>query len=153
ESSQVSEGLSQTLTTDLPLVRRDFTEVAVLFQGIQHSASDDSGFFVQFHSRGAPTTSNGYRVDGMQIVTPYLGRVGSKMTMTAVQNMEFVTSGFNAEYGEQPGSVVETVYFGESGFNAEYGEQPGSVVNMVTKSGGNQFTADYTTLYRAEALT
>ncbi len=131
ESSQVSEGLSQTLTTDLPLVRRDFTEVAVLFQGIQHSASDDSGFFVQFHSRGAPTTSNGYRVDGMQIVTPYLGRVGSKMTMTAVQNMEFVTGGFNAEYGEQPGSVV----------------------NMVTKSGGNQFSLAYTTLYRPEALT
>jgi hypothetical protein len=131
ESSQVSEGLSQSLTTDLPLIRRDFTEVAVLFQGIQHSASDDSGFFVQFHSRGAPTTSNGYRVDGMQIVTPYLGRVGSKMTMTAVQNMEFVTGGFNAEYGEQPGSVV----------------------NMVTKSGGNQFTMIYTTLYRPEALT
>jgi hypothetical protein len=52
ESSQVSEGLSYTLTTDLPLLRRDFTEVSVLFQGIQHSASDDSGFFVQFHSRG-----------------------------------------------------------------------------------------------------
>jgi hypothetical protein len=131
ELSQVSEGLSYTLTTDLPLSRRDFTEVAVLFQGVQHSANDDSGFFVQFHSRGAPTTSNGYRVDGMQIVTPYLGRVGSKMTMTAVQNMEFITGGFNAEYGEQPGSVV----------------------NMVTKSGGNHFTADYTTLYRPEALT
>ena len=83
-------------------------------------------FFVQFHARGAPTTSNGYRVDGMQIVTPYLGRVGSKMTMTAVQNMEFITGGFNAEYGEQTNSVV----------------------NMVTKSGANQFTADYTTLYR-----
>jgi hypothetical protein len=131
ESSQVSEGLSYTLTADLPLLRRDFTEVSVLFQGIQHSASDDSGFFVQFHSRGAPTTSNGYRVDGMNIVTPYLGRVGSKMSMTAVQNMEFITGGFNAEYGEQPGSVV----------------------NMVTKTGGNKFTADYTTLYRAQALT
>lgn len=131
ESSQISEGLSQTITSDLPLVRRDFTEVAVLFQGIQHSAADDSGFFVQFHARGAPTTSNGYRVDGMQIVTPYLGRVGSKMTMTAVQNMEFVTGGFSAEYGEQPGAVV----------------------NMVTKTGGNQFSLDYTTLYRPEALT
>ena len=131
ESSQVSEGLSPTLTADLPLVRRDFTEVAVLFQGIQHSSADDSGFFVQFHARGAPTTSNGYRVDGMQIVTPYLGRVGSKMTMTAVQNMEFVTGGFNAEYGEQPGSVI----------------------NMVTKTGGNQFSLEYTTLYRPEALT
>src|SRR6187397_589492 len=30
ESSQISEGLSQTITADLPLVRRDFTEVAVL---------------------------------------------------------------------------------------------------------------------------
>ncbi|MBI4472917.1 MAG: TonB-dependent receptor [Acidobacteria bacterium] len=131
ESSQVSEGLSLSLTQDLPLRRRDFTEVAARFQGIQHSSADDSGFFVQFHSRGAPTTSNGYRVDGMQIVTPYLGRVGSKMTMTAVQNMEFVTGGFNAEYGEQPSAVV----------------------NMVTKSGGNQFSVDYTTLYRPEALT
>ena len=53
------------------------------------------------------------------------------MTMTAVQNMEFITGGFNAEYGEQPGSVV----------------------NMVTKSGGNQLHVDYTTLYRPEALT
>jgi hypothetical protein len=131
ESSQISEGLSPTITSDLALRRRDFTEVAVLFQGIQHSSSDDSGFFVQFHARGAPTTSNGYRVDGMQIVTPYLGRVGSKMSMVAVQNMEFVTGGFNAEYGEQPGSVV----------------------NMVTKSGGNQFNMEYTTLYRPEALT
>jgi hypothetical protein len=131
ESSQVSEGLSLSLTNDLPLRRRDFTEVAVRFQGIQHSSADDSGFFVQFHARGAPTTSNGYRVDGMQIVTPYLGRVGSKMTMTAVQNMEFVTGGFNAEYGEQPSAVV----------------------NMVTKTGGNQTSLDYTTLYRPEALT
>ena len=131
ESSQISEGLSLTITNDLALRRRDFSEVAVLFQGIQHSSADDSGFFVQFHARGAPTTSSGYRVDGMQIVTPYLGRVGSKMTMTAVQNMEFITGGFNAEYGEQPGSVV----------------------NMVTKSGGNQFHMEYTTLYRPEWLT
>jgi outer membrane receptor protein involved in Fe transport len=53
------------------------------------------------------------------------------MSMVAVQNMEFVTGGFNAEYGEQPSAVV----------------------NMVTKTGGNRTTLDYTTLYRPEALT
>lgn len=131
DSARVSEGLNEAITSQVPLVRRDFTEIAQLFQGIQHSAADDSGFFVQFHARGGATTSNGYRVDGMTVNYQGHGRVGARLTMTAIQNIEFVTGSFNAEYGEQPNSMV----------------------TMVTKSGGNDSFFDYTFLYRPEALT
>ena len=73
ESSQISEGLSMTTHRGLAVGQARLHRSCRSVSGIQHSSSDDSGFFVQFHSRGAPTTSNGYRVDGMQIVTPYLG--------------------------------------------------------------------------------
>lgn len=131
ESSQVAEGLGEAITKSIPLLRRDFTEIAVLFQGIQHNATDDSGFFTQFHARGMPTTSNGYRIDGANAVWMQAGRIGVRMTKTAVEQYEFIAGGFSAEYGEQPGSVI----------------------NLTTKSGKNATFWDYSFLYKPEAFT
>lgn len=131
ESSQVSEGLGQVLTKNLPLAKREFAEIAVLFQGIQQNPKDNSGTFTQFHARGMPTASNAYRVDGANVVWTPGGRVGLRMTATAVEQYEFIAGGFSAEYGEQAGSVI----------------------NLTTKSGANQTAWAYTFLNKPSALT
>lgn len=131
ESSSVVEALNESFAATIPLQRRDFTEIAVLFQGTQHSASDDSGFFVQFHARGMATTSNGYRMDGANANYMQSNRAGLRMTKTAVAQYEVLTQGFSAEYGENAGEII----------------------NLVTKSGKNDAFWDYTFLYKPEALT
>ncbi|MBI4471211.1 MAG: TonB-dependent receptor, partial [Acidobacteria bacterium] len=131
ESSQVSEGLGENLTRNLPLAKREFAEIAVLFQGIQQNPSDNSGTFTQYHARGMPTASNAYRVDGANVVWTPGGRIGLRMTATAIEQYEFIAGGFSAEYGEQAGSVV----------------------NLTTKSGTNQTAWNYTFLYKPKALT
>ena len=48
---------------------------------------------------------------------------------------------------------VEEVNFKSSGYNAEYGGSLGGVVNVLTRSGGNTFHGDILAYYNDEALT
>ena len=48
---------------------------------------------------------------------------------------------------------VEEVNFKSSGYNAEYGGSLGGVVNVLTRSGGNEFHGDVLAYYNDEALT
>ncbi len=80
---------------------------------------------------GATIGENSYLVDGMSTTDPAFGTWGTMFNIDAVQEMNFQTGGFEAEFGQATGGLV----------------------NLVTKSGGNQFSGSLDLRYRGENLT
>ncbi|MBP7148779.1 MAG: TonB-dependent receptor [Acidobacteria bacterium] len=73
--------------------------------------------------RGATLGENVYLIDGVDSTDPVTSTFGTNFIFDAVQEVQLQTGGFQAEFGRATGGVV----------------------NVVTKSGGNQFsgTLDY----------
>jgi hypothetical protein len=128
-SGSITHVMDATLMEEVPLATRNFAEVASLFPGVHQTAADNSPTFTQFHVRGQATTGHGYRIDGADQMTPYLGRTGSTLSPLAIDRMEFISGGMPAEYGEQPGGVF----------------------NIISKSGTNSRESAYAAQTRPDA--
>lgn len=129
-SGSITHVMDATLMEEVPLATRNFAEVASLFPGVHQTAADNSATFTQFHVRGQATTGHGYRIDGADQMTPYLGRTGSTLSPLAIDRMEFISGGMPAEYGEQPGGIF----------------------NIISKSGTNSRRSAYAGQTRPDAL-
>lgn len=130
KSAATTQTMDNNLAESVPLASRNYAEIASLFPAVIHTAADNSPTFVQFHVRGQPTTGHGYRVDGADTMTPFLGRTGSTLSPLAIERMEFVSGGMPAEFGEQPGGMF----------------------NIITKSGTNALSGAYAAQYRPDKL-
>ncbi len=130
KSAATTQTMDSRLAEAVPLVARNYAEIASLFPAVVHTSADNSPTFLQFHVRGQPTTGHGYRIDGADTMTPFLGRTGSTLSPLAIDRVEFVSGGMPAEYGEQPGGIF----------------------NILTKSGTNTFAGAYSFVYRPDAL-
>jgi hypothetical protein len=75
---------------------------------------------------GSTQAENAYFVDGVDTTNPYAGEWGFTMNFDAIQEIGFQTGGFEAEYGRATGGIID----------------------MVTKSGGNQFSGTLDARYR-----
>ncbi len=80
---------------------------------------------------GATVGENSYLVDGMSTTDPAFGTWGTMFNIDAIQEVNFQTGGFEAEFGQATGGLV----------------------NLVTKSGGNQFSGSLDLRYRGETFT
>lgn len=98
--------------TKLP-VSRDFANIALLSPAV---TEDGAGFKVY----GASGAENNYVVDGINATGVEFGTQGKKVPMEFVQEFQVKTGGYEAEYGKAMGGVI----------------------NVITKSGGNEFTGD-----------
>ena len=67
---------------------------------------------------GSSQTENAYFVDGINTTDPATATFGTNFNFDAIQEIQFQTGGFEAEYGMATGGII----------------------NLVTKSGGNQFS-------------
>jgi Carboxypeptidase regulatory-like domain/TonB-dependent Receptor Plug Domain len=130
KSAATTQTMDNSLAEAVPLASRNYAEIASLFPAVVHTSADNSPTFVQFHVRGQPTTGHGYRIDGADTMTPFLGRTGSTLSPLAIDRLEFVSGGMPAEYGEQPGGIF----------------------NVITKSGTNRLAAAYALEYRPDDL-
>ena len=74
---------------------------------------------------GGFATSNQFYVDGVNTTDPATNTFGTNMNYDAIEAIEVVTGGMDAEYGRSLGGVV----------------------NIVTKSGGNDFEGNATVIY------
>jgi len=98
----------------------------------QAAGSDDSS-----ESAGNPSVfgstsgENTYYIDGMDTTDPITSTFAANFNFDAIQEVQFQTAGFEAEYGRTIGGVV----------------------NLVTKSGGNQFSGTFDARYRNESST
>jgi hypothetical protein len=77
---------------------------------------------------GSTGAENNYMVDGLTTTDPVTATFGTNFNYDAIQEVNFITGGFEAEYGQATGGVV----------------------NLVTKSGGNEFSGTLDIRYRDE---
>lgn len=151
-------GLGQALEVDLQLGDPEFAEeIVVVAEGVQVSTVSnsvahnlDQSFIerqpvtrdptslmnfapgvVDGQAYGAPSDyQNAYNLDGVDVSDPALGSQWVLPSMDWVQEVQVVGLGADAEYG---------------GFT-------GAVVNLITKSGGNDFSGDVRLFYSDESF-
>ncbi len=99
---------------------RDYT--SVLGQAAGVGGADNPNVF------GSAMNENAYYVDGIDTTDPVVGTWGTTFNFDSIQEIQFQTSGFEAQYGRATGGLV----------------------NLVTKSGGNQFRGTLDIRYRDE---
>lgn len=80
---------------------------------------------------GGTQGDNSYLIDGLNTTDPLLGTFGTNFNYDAIQEVNFQTGGFEAEFGQATGGIV----------------------NLVTKSGGNEFSGSLDIRYRDETFT
>jgi hypothetical protein len=80
---------------------------------------------------GGTEGDNSFLVDGLNTTDPLLGTFGTNFNYDAIQEINFQTGGFEAEFGQATGGII----------------------NLVTKSGGNEFTGSFDARYRDETFT
>ena len=97
---------------------RDYTSVLVQAAGV--AGNDNPNVF------GSAFNENAYYIDGIDTTDPVVGMWGTTFNFDSIQEIQFQTSGFEAEYGRATGGLV----------------------NLVTKSGGNQFSGTLDIRYR-----
>lgn len=80
---------------------------------------------------GGSNGDNSFLIDGLNTTDPVTGTFGTNFNYDAIQEMNFQTGGFEAEFGQATGGIV----------------------NLVTKSGGNEFSGSLDIRYRDENMT
>ena len=75
---------------------------------------------------GSTEGENAYFIDGMDSTDPVTATFGTNLHFDAIQEINFETGGFEAEFGRATGGVV----------------------NVITKSGGNDFSGTFDVRYR-----
>jgi hypothetical protein len=109
-----SVGRNYTSETILKLpTSRDFANIALLAPGV---SQDNVGFKV-YGSSGA---ENNFVVDGINTTNVEFGTQGKKIPQEFVQEFQVKTGGYEAEFGKATGGII----------------------NVITKSGGNEFSGD-----------
>ena len=112
----------------LPIVR-DYASIAQLAPGVTEEPglpNNQSGFKVY----GSSAAENNYVVDGINTTGTEFGTQGKKIPVEFIQEFQIKTGGFEAEYGRALGGIV----------------------NVVTKSGGNEFSGDVFGYYTSDKL-
>ena len=74
---------------------------------------------------GETLYSNSYLLDGVNITDPVTHTFSTNFNFDAIEAIEVITGGYDAEYGQATGAIV----------------------NIVTKSGGNELTVDSSVYY------
>ena len=103
---------------------RDYLAMMGQAAGVQIGSANPSVF-------GSSTSDNSYLIDGLNTTDPATGTFGTNFNFDAIQEMNFQTGGFEAEFGQATGGIV----------------------NLVTKSGGNEFSGSFDIRYRDQNMT
>lgn len=145
--------LAQTVTLDIRLSLKDAEETIVVVQTTPavDVESTQSGMVFDYETlvgipsgrdfqsavelapgvvgsdivHGSFDTSNQYYLDGVNITDPMTNTFSTNLNFDAIEAVEVITGGMDAEYGRSLGGVI----------------------NVVTKSGGNQFEGTATLIY------
>src|SRR5262245_18739817 len=95
---------------------------------IANSAGTGPGDGANPTVRGSTIGGNVYLIDGVDSTDPVTATFGTNFVYNAIQEVQFQTGGFNAEFGRATGGIV----------------------NVVTKSGGNAFSGSFDGRYGNE---
>ncbi|MBE0571413.1 MAG: TonB-dependent receptor [Ignavibacteriaceae bacterium] len=83
----------------------------LIVENIQNIVSQQSGVVVnnsnEVHIRGGRTYENAFLLDGVSVQDPIAGTgFGLQLSASAIEEVEVITGGFNAEYGQATSGIV-----------------------------------------------
>ena len=114
DTSTVGNNFKAETINELPSPRTP-TAVAALSGGVNDSATPVAN---QVQINGALAYDNAIMVNGVNVMDPIFGTVNNLFIEGAIEETQVLTSGISAEYGQFTGGVI----------------------NVITKSGGNDFS-------------
>ncbi|MCB9761106.1 MAG: TonB-dependent receptor [Alphaproteobacteria bacterium] len=117
EKTRTGLTLTAEQMRDLPTPSRDYLGLIAVTPGVV------GGGNANIH--GGMDDANQFYIDGVNVTDPMTNTFSANMNYDAIQSIEVITGGMDAEYGRSLGGAV----------------------NVVTKSGGNEFEAMASMLY------
>ena len=125
-----------TVTAVKPLIKKDVTQTTRIIEAedIEAMPRDTVNGILQtlpgvsvlnstgsLHVRGGRSTEVKYLIDGIPISDPIGGSLGLNISAKSLEQMEVITGGFNAEYGDAQSGIV----------------------NLITKAGSRKFSGRF----------
>jgi len=125
DSTRVSLGTSiRSELTDRTVTGRSYQDVAELAPGVVDNGSGNPTI------HGGSSYSNQYLLDGLNITDPTTNTFATNFNFDAIGEVQVLTGGMDAEYGSTAGGII----------------------NIVTKSGGDEFSMDSSLYWRPKEL-
>lgn len=113
--------LTRESMRDIPAGGRSYQGLSALAPGVVDSGNGNP------HVRGSFDSGNQFSTDGVNNTDPITGTFSQNLNYDAIEEVQIITGGMDAEYGKALGGAV----------------------NVVTRSGGNEFHADAQLIYSA----
>jgi hypothetical protein len=117
ESNTIGRNLDAKAFQALP-TGRNYSSIAQLASGVNTDESDSRNPSITVY--GSTGLENSFLVDGANTTGVEIGNQGKVLNFEFIQEVEFKSGGYEAEYGGAQGGIL----------------------NVVTKSGGNEFHGD-----------
>lgn len=127
DSTTIGRNIDAKVFQSLP-TGRNYSSVAQLASGVNTDGSDDRNTSITVY--GSTGLENSYLVDGSNTTGVEIGNQGKVLNFEFIQEVEFKSGGYEAEYGGAQGGIL----------------------NVVTKSGGNEFHGDVFGYFDDDAL-
>ena len=136
KASEVVKLEDITVTAVKPLIKKDVTQTTRIIEAEDIAAMprDTVNGILQtlpgvsvlnstgsLHVRGGRSTEVKYLIDGIPISDPIGGSLGLNISAKSLEQMEVITGGFNAEYGDAQSGIV----------------------NLITKAGSHKFSGRF----------
>ena len=133
ETTEVMELEGVTVTVPKPLIKKDVTQTTRIIEAdeIASMPRDTVNGILQtqpgvavlnssgsLHIRGGRSMEIKYLIDGIPVNDPIFRGMGLQISTNALEQMEVITGGFNAEHGDAQSGVI----------------------NLITKAGTNKFS-------------
>lgn len=113
--------LSKEVLRDIPNGGRSYQNSTLLAPGVVGGGNPNM--------RGGLSYGNQYYIDGVNTTDPATNTFSTNMNFDAIEEIQVLTGGMDAEYGRSLGGAV----------------------NIITRSGGNEFEGDVQVLYNSTA--
>ncbi len=126
-SSEISTNYDREWVENAPLPRFTFFDLINAAPGISQNDSQDS----RSTALGSGTDENSYMLDGTDFTSPFTGAAWPWPNTDAIAEVEVLSLGAPAEYGNLSGAVF----------------------NITTRQGSNDFHGDVNYYYQSEGLT
>lgn len=109
---------------------RNYASVVQVAPGVSSDANPGNPSQSTISVYGSSGAENSFFIDGVNTTNVEYGFQGKELNFEFISEVDVKTGGYEAEYGRSTGGIV----------------------NVITKSGGNQFSGDAFTYYDSDAL-
>jgi hypothetical protein len=128
-SSELGTNLGQRAIETLP-TGRNYSSIAQVAPGVASDANPGNPNQNTISVYGSSGAENAYYIDGVNTTNAEYGFQGKELNFEFIQEIDIKTGGYEAEYGRATGGII----------------------NVITKSGGNDFSGDVFGYYDADSL-